>query len=469
MNIVLVTIDCLRRDRCGIYGHHRDTTPTLDALGREGFVFDNAYATGPVTTESFPGILAGRLSAQCVAGENLYQKRIPDGEPTIASHLQEAGYDTVGVISNPRIGTHVDTDRGFETFRNLRTDGRSGTVTADRSRSVLPDLQVGERLYQLRESMREHDSVPYRYELPFLGFRTYQYITGWPSVRGERVIDTFLNKLSAADAPFFGWTHLMDVHGPIHPDSVGDGGFSDGRLLSQFRSHARRVSDVQDVETEARYDSAVRYADSQVKRIVDWLQSNDIWEETALIVTADHGDALYDRGIYGHPQHYTYDELLAVPLIVRVPGEDGGRLSWEFSLGWLHELITDLCGLKKIEAPLSLSREHSLTTEATQDEGVLLADSISHYGHTVVARSGAEKHVTQTNKLGKTAEISIQPAGLYRTDIDPKERIQSDSVNAELRDRANEIVVEPNSLNSFTSGGFDQATMDRLKQLGYAE
>ena len=60
MNVVLVTVDCLRQDRVGIYGHHRDTT--LDALGREGFVFDDAYATGPVTTESIPGILAGRLS-----------------------------------------------------------------------------------------------------------------------------------------------------------------------------------------------------------------------------------------------------------------------------------------------------------------------------------------------------------------------------------------------------------------------
>lgn len=131
MNVLLITVDCLRRDRCGIYGHHRDTTPTMDALARKGYVFDEAYATGPVTTESFPGILAGRLSAQCVAGETLYQKRIPEGEPTIATHLQDAGYDTVGVISNPRIGLHVDTDRGFETFRNLRTgvDRTKGKMT----------------------------------------------------------------------------------------------------------------------------------------------------------------------------------------------------------------------------------------------------------------------------------------------------------------------------------------------------
>lgn len=208
MNVVLVTVDCLRQDRCGIYGHHRDTTPTVNALGREGFVFDNAYATGPVTTESIPGILAGRLSADCVAGENLYQKRLPDGEPTLASQFRDAGYETAAVITNPRIGPHVASDRGFETFENLRgtSDPRADSGTDDGS--LLPDIAVGHRLFQLRERMREFDSVPLRYELPFLGFRSYQYLSGWPSVRGERVVDAFLNALDGLTAPFFAWTQV---------------------------------------------------------------------------------------------------------------------------------------------------------------------------------------------------------------------------------------------------------------------
>lgn len=269
MKILLVTIDCLRRDRCGIYGHHWNTTPTLNTLAREGFVYDNAYATGPVTTESFPGILAGRLSAQTVAGENLYQKCIPEGKPTIASHLRNAGYGTVGVISNPRIGRPVNIDRGFETFTNLRTGGESDEGA--NSESFLPDLHVGERLYQLRDTMREHDSVPYRYELPFIAFRTYQYLTEWPTVRSERVVDEFLDELVGNSSPFFWWTHLMDVHGPIHPRTVSDGGLCDSGVLTQFRSHAKRVSNVHDAQTEARYDSAVRYVDGQLRRIVDWL------------------------------------------------------------------------------------------------------------------------------------------------------------------------------------------------------
>ncbi len=466
MNVLLVTIDCLRRDRCGVYGHHRDTTPTLDALARDGFVFDDACATGPVTTESFPGILAGRLSAQTVAGDTLYQKCIPEGEPTIASHLRERGWNTAAVISNPRIGRHVGTDRGFETFRNLRTagDGSDGASTA----SLLPDLSVGERLYRLRGRMRQFDSVPYRYEVPFLAFRYYQYVSGWPSVRGERVVDEFLDVLSGLSEPFFGWTHLMDVHGPLHPQVVADGGLWDGSTLAQFRSHARRVSDTYDPRTDARYDSAVRYVDDQLRRIVDWLEANDLRDETALIVTADHGDALCDRGIYGHPQHYMYDELLAVPLVVSAPGRDGGQISHPFSLGWLHELVTEFCGIDTLDAPITSSCGSHFETNTTAKE-ILLADSISQRGHSIVARQGVQKYVVQTGELDSGAKVRVGPHGCYRLDTDPKERqLRADS-HDDLEQAAQKITIDPEELREQTRGpSIDDATIDQLRQLGYA-
>ena len=55
-NVVLITIDCLRGDRCGFSGHHRDSTPQLDQLAKDALIYDNCYATGSYTTESFPGI-----------------------------------------------------------------------------------------------------------------------------------------------------------------------------------------------------------------------------------------------------------------------------------------------------------------------------------------------------------------------------------------------------------------------------
>jgi len=473
MNVVLVTVDCLRQDRCGIYGHHRDTTPTLDSLGRKGFVFDNAYATGPVTTESFPGILAGRLSADCIAADNLYQKRLPDGEPTVASHLRDGGWSTAAVITNPRIGPHVASDRGFETFENLRQPSGNSTDDNSGSTSIVPDLDVGHRLYRLRERMRELDGIPFRYELPFLAYRSYQYLSEWPSVRGERVVDGSLDTLDDLTGPFFAWTHLMDVHGPIHPQTALDGGFTDRGRLSQFRSHARRVSNAPDAQTGLRYDSAVRYVDAQIARIVDQLKSSGRWDETILVVTADHGEALHDRGVYAHPQHYTYDELLNVPLVVRVPEHDGRRVDTPFSLGWIHELLADLTDAPALDAPLSSPYEGKLPIEepSGDTQATLLADSISPRGHSVVVRRGSTKHVVQTHELTDATSPDVQPTGTYHLCRDPKERIRADAVNSELRQRAEDLVTAPDELRAGTDddSSVTEATKDRLRQLGYAE
>jgi len=84
-NVVLLTIDCLRYDRCGFNDHDQDTTPTLNGLAQEAAIFDAAVAPGPRTSESVPGILAGVLSADCAYYDDLPYKAIPSGTSTAVS------------------------------------------------------------------------------------------------------------------------------------------------------------------------------------------------------------------------------------------------------------------------------------------------------------------------------------------------------------------------------------------------
>ncbi|MFC7135275.1 MULTISPECIES: sulfatase-like hydrolase/transferase [Salinibaculum] len=94
MNIILVTIDCLRRDRCSVYGHHRGTTPALGALACDGFVFDRAYAADPATTESFPAYSPGRsllsvsLGSTCTRRTSwMVPRRLVHTSATVAGQL----------------------------------------------------------------------------------------------------------------------------------------------------------------------------------------------------------------------------------------------------------------------------------------------------------------------------------------------------------------------------------------------
>jgi hypothetical protein len=163
-----------------------------------------------------------------------------------------------------------------------------------------------------------------------------------------------------------------------------------------------------------------------------------------------------------------YDELLSVPLVVRIPGRADRQVTHPFSLGWLHEIVTEFCGIDALDAPLTSSYESHLEPD-TMDDDVLLADSIDQQGHSIGARQGVLKYVTQTGELADYTGIRVGSSGYYRLDRDPKERCPTDESYEHLEQATLEVTVEPDDLREQTqSSSIDDATLDHLKQLGYA-
>src|SRR5258708_7336193 len=96
-NLLLVTIDTLRADRVGAYGFAAGATPALDALAREGVLFEDAVAHVPQTRPSHACLFTGRLPFEHGIRDN-FSKPLDPGTPTLASILKERGYATGGVI-----------------------------------------------------------------------------------------------------------------------------------------------------------------------------------------------------------------------------------------------------------------------------------------------------------------------------------------------------------------------------------
>ncbi|MFB6102266.1 MAG: sulfatase [Haloplanus sp.] len=482
-NVLLVTLDCLRYDRCGFDGHDRATTPTLDRLAHESTVFDAAVAPGPRTSESVPGILAGVLSADCAFYDDLPFKAIPSDTPTLATWLRDQGYRTVAAISNPQLSPVRNFDRGFETFANLRIEDegdrfRDGEVDdASGIEARLANLR-GRVREPIRERIRERGprlSDPAA--LAFLLERVVRVRSGWPTVPGADVIGRLLTTLDATpdDEPVFGWTHLNDLHAPLHPGRVREGGLLGSPSdLTQFRWDLNRVADRYDPNYAAMYESTLRYVDAQIGRLVEYLESNGLWEETILVVTADHGEALHDRGVYGHAagndryayeptRDYMYEELLHVPLLVREPGSEGHRVCAPFSLVWLHELIAEVAGLEPGEFPRQSGRasHHNPSSEA-----LLVADAISADGHTIVTRRGRLKRIGECAG-GDRGSLDGDPL-VFDLDVDPGERTDLSGTRAtpELADAAEAVFTDPDALRP-VAGEIDAETRELLGQLGY--
>lgn len=484
-NVVLVTIDCLRYDRCGFNGYDRETTPTLDRLAHESTIFDAAVAPGPRTSESVPGIVAGRLSADCAFYDELPYKAIPSDGPTLATWLAAHGYETVAALSNPQLSPVRNFDRGFEAFTNLRIEdegdrfeqgddasGQSGGVAAR-----IRDLR-GRLRDPVRERLRE--SGPRTFDPAtwlFLLERVARKRSGWPTVPGEEVVDRLLETFDATPdgKPVFAWTHLNDLHAPIHPGRVREGGLLGSPSdLRQFRWDLNRVADRYEPNYAAMYESTLRYVDAQIGRLVDYLRANALWDETVFILTADHGEALHDRGVYGHAagndryaydptRDYMFDELLHVPLLVREPDGDGRRVRSPFSLAWLHELIAEVTDVERGEFPRRSGRESHVDPEA---DALVVADAISGDGHTIVTRKGRVKRISECAG-GERGSIDGDPL-VFDLEIDPGERtdVAGGGSPPELARAAEAVFTRPGNLRPL-EGEIDSGTADLLGQLGY--
>lgn len=468
-NILLLTVDCFRFDKCGFNGHHRPTTPTLDRLAGESYVFDNAFATGPQTVESFPGIFAGRQSHECSYVEgNIGWKTIPSSAETLSTFMSDQGYETAAILTNPFVTEDQNYHRGFDEFENLksRRNTSDGRTVSDHNESLLKDFL--DPITAFAESrLKQQKSVFNAYMLLFVAYQYRRLITGWPSIHAEDVIDILFDALEKTEAPFFIWTHLMDLHLPIHPNIVDQRTAGGVSRFEHFLAEGANAGDIKGGRYNDIYDGALAYIDAQIGRVIDYLNTNGYRDDTIVIVTADHGEAIYDRGIYGHPVHYMYEELLHVPLLVHTPSRESKRITEQFSLAWLHELFAELIDTDLGDFPSRSGRETHL--EGSGDDVIAISDAMSETGQSVVVRNDEFKYITYfgDEKPGGVRNKPLEDTG-FRITSDKGERnpLPGNKVPEILREHAERIQTAPSELRPVE---LDTApnVKKNLEELGY--
>ncbi len=138
--------------------------------------------------------------------------------------------------------------------------------------------------------------------------------------------------LDALDSrPFFLWIHLMDPHSPYYPPAAAlrdltgkDLSPERVRYLNEFWNRSelppsrleRHKQDVIDL-----YDAGIRWADSQISRLVRFLEGCNRWDDCVLALTADHGEEFLDHGLRYHAPVSLMEEIARVPLLIRAPGQ----------------------------------------------------------------------------------------------------------------------------------------------------
>ncbi len=259
-NLLLITIDCLRADHLGSHGYARDVTPHLDEVAAAGVRFAHAYANAPMTLPSIPQIFTSRV----------FPTR--DHE-TLTQPIARAGIANAAFVNNAWIplwfsqGGHADPPGTFD-------------------RMVSGELDATE-----------------------ITDRALAWLAGHPRER------------------FALYLHYLDAHTPYRPPRAYIEKYADpsyrGPIGDTFNDNegadAGRYDEADRKKIVALYDAAIHYVDDQIARILKSLESSGRLDETLVVLSADHGEEFWDHGRFFHGQSL-YDELLHVPLIVRLPG-----------------------------------------------------------------------------------------------------------------------------------------------------
>jgi len=292
-NVLLVTFDTTRADHIGCYGNKDIETPNLDRLAAEGFLFERAYASAPITAPSHSTILTGLYpTGHAVRDNGIFV--LDDANTTLAEMLSEAGYGTAAAVASFPLSSQFGLDQGFDLYDD-------------------------------------------HFTLPYEDFRGHRVVNKTRLFFDERPAELVNEPLfpwldENHDEPFFVWAHYFDPHLPTEPPPPYD------QLY---------LADL--------YLGEIAYADEALGQLVDRLEELGVADETIIVMTSDHGEG---RGDHNEITHSTlaYNSTLHVPMIIRVPGMEGGeRIETRVGTVDLVPTILDLLGREVPESLQGLS------------------------------------------------------------------------------------------------------------------
>ncbi len=298
-NIILITSDSLRADE--LYGCMN--CKNLRRLMKDSIVFKKHVSIAPYTSLSLYSIMASKIPS-CFSKHN-EGCRIPKYVPIQPQILMERDYITFGFQdSNPFLTSRYGYGRGFNVFVDYIGYENRSLVNPDPLNRVIDRVVGNNKISHLIKYYIL--SVP----RPIQGALNIVYDIG-------KIID----KLCMINRGFYIWIHLMDTHGP----HTGKGYVNKTRLsyaIHRIMSRGKGIcSCPKDLELlKNLYREDIEVVDQAVGLLVEKLKDAQCYSNTAIMFTADHGEEFCDHGVYGHHARL-YDELIRVPLILKLPGE----------------------------------------------------------------------------------------------------------------------------------------------------
>jgi arylsulfatase A-like enzyme len=360
-NLLLITLDTFRPDHLPAYGYRKVKTPHLDALAKDGVLFERTQVQAPLTSVSHASIFTSLYPPRHGVRAVTRSPTLSSKAVTLAELLHDAGYSTAAIVASAPLAPGSGLEKGFDVYDYVQPRGRPAFYGMRQAfmAKVLSRLQILPEVQAFRRGPEQTDRA-----------------LAWLESHG--------------DAPFFLWVHYFDAHDPYAPgwEAMKPELHPGTSWLDRFRRWYL-------------YDSEVAVVDSQIGRLMDDLRQRGLEENTVIAVISDHGEGLGEHGYVGHSSRL-FDEQLHAAFILRGSGSipKGLRVPSQVREIDLMPTLLELLGLDRPQELQGSSLLPLLHGAGAQQDLLSLSETMqSLHSRLVSASDGRFKliHALQTD------------------------------------------------------------------------
>ena len=263
--VIFIIVDALRPDRLTPYGFKRPTSPFIHSLADDGTILTRAYVNANWTRPSSTSILSGILPREHKV--ETQTAVLPKHVTTLAERLSDAGIATGAIIANGNASSSFGLSQGFAHY--IDTNNTWG-------------------------------------DLP----TAYEVVTH---------AKEYVNKNK--DKPFFLFLFFIDPHNPYRAPKIYEDAFvrdPNVKLIDSPHWEKQKYTKQQIDRMLDTYDASVRFTDDALGEFFNYLRLLKLYDKSTILLSADHGEAFGEHGVYMHA-HHLYEEIIRVPLIIKQP------------------------------------------------------------------------------------------------------------------------------------------------------
>ncbi len=457
-NVILITMDTVRADHLSLAGYERDTTPNLRKLSKKATLHTNAIASGDMTLPTHASIFTGLYARQHGAH---HTDKLSLGNPlsdklnTLAEMLSQKGYYTAAVVANRGYLTHhFGFDQGFDYYDNRKVVLFLGSTPS----------------YYVRNAISG-----------FLSHFAPYYQSGLTYRRAEEINNEVFSQLKrseALDNPFFLFINYMDAHNPYIPPPPFDSqypGKDEGFTPNRYNYLYKEIMTLNYTMTEnehrhlvSQYDGEIAYIDHNIGKLILRLKELELYENSLIIITSDHGEVFGERDLMNHGVS-VYQDQVYIPLVIKYPENNQGHVV--DGLVSVVDLVPTVMDVLNYENPEGLQGRSLLSAKQEKPRDVFsesFPDGKMLEWHPRFHRierailSGPYKLINSTTGKNELYDLSKDPnekRNLYGV---------NDSKSMELEAKLNQWLKDTKE-KSGTTTKLDKDALERLKALGYVQ